>query len=66
MWDNGEPAPADNPVYIENMYRFFSLNADSIEYENYYNRAIAHQLHPATRYNAAKAKYQQLWSGDRR
>ena len=66
VWDNGEPAPADNPLYIENMYRFFSLNAESIEYENYYNRNSAHQLHPATRFDAARALYQQLWSGGRR
>jgi hypothetical protein len=62
VWDNGEPADPDNPLYIENMYRFFRSNAAGIEYENYYNRPLSHQLHPSARFPQARARYQQLWS----
>ena len=30
MWDQGSLAAADNPVYVENMHRFFRDNAASI------------------------------------
>ena len=63
VWDQGDLAKADNPVYVENMYRFFRDNAANIAYENYYNRPIIkHQLYPSTRFAKARARYQELWS----
>lgn len=62
MWNNGDPAPPDDPVYIENMYCFFRANAADIAYENYYNRAMAHQIYPSDQYPLGRAKYQELWS----
>src|SRR3954451_20390017 len=39
VWRQGATtaAQADDPVYIANMYRFFSTNAASIAYETYFN-----------------------------
>jgi hypothetical protein len=63
VWNQGiSEAAADNPVYIENMYRFFRDNAADIAYENYYNTPLKHQLHPSTRYPRASARYRELWS----
>jgi beta-mannanase len=62
VWDQGDLAKADNPVYVENMYRFFRDNAADIAYENYYNRPLKHQLFPSTRFAQARARYQELWS----
>jgi beta-mannanase len=62
VWDQGDLAKADNPVYVENMYRFFRDNAADIAYENYYNRPTVHQLFPSTRFAQARARYQELWS----
>jgi hypothetical protein len=50
VWDQGSLAKADNPVYVENMHRFFRNNAASIAYENYYNCPTSHQLYPSTRF----------------
>jgi hypothetical protein len=55
---DGDP---DNPLFIENMYRFFKANAASIAYENYYNASTRHQLYPSTLYPKARSSYQQLW-----
>jgi hypothetical protein len=54
--------PPDNPVYVDNMYRFFRANAADIEYESYYDCALTHQLFPSTRFPNAAAAYQRLWS----
>jgi beta-mannanase len=61
VWDQGSLAKADNPVYVENMHRFFRNNAASIAYENYYNCSTKHQLHPSTRFTKARARYKELW-----
>ena len=39
LWLQGAmtAAQADDPVYIDNMYRFFKANAGSIAYETYFN-----------------------------
>jgi hypothetical protein len=63
VWDRDSGGPtADNPVYIDNMYRFFRDNAPDIAYENYYNSSLRHQLNPSTKYPKAGAKYRELWS----
>ena len=56
IWMNG-----DDVAYIQNMFQFFSANASSIGYENYYNRNSAHELYPSTRFSAAANAYSQLW-----
>ena len=62
MWNQGiSVEAADNPLYIENMYRFFRANAAHIAYENYYNRRKAHQLYPSRRFPKASTTYRQLW-----
>ena len=35
--DGQTAAQADDPVYVDNMYRFFKANAASIAYESYFN-----------------------------
>ncbi len=59
IWDQGQPAAqADDPVYIDNMYRFFKANAGSIAYETYFNAmADQHLLCPTTRFPKASAMY---------
>ena len=37
IWDQGEGRKADDPVYMDNMARFFRANAGSIAYETYFN-----------------------------
>ena len=39
VWQQGGPdgGAADDPVYIDNMYRFFRANAADIAYESYFN-----------------------------
>ena len=38
MWNQGQgAAKADDPVYMDNMYRFLKANAASIAYETYFN-----------------------------
>jgi hypothetical protein len=63
VWDQGQgAAAADDPVYIENMYRFFRDHAAHIAYETYFNVGPYHQLHPTTRFPKAAARYRQHWS----
>jgi hypothetical protein len=56
--DNKKP---DDPVYIDNMYRFFKANAGSIAYETYFNTGGDHSLCPRTRFPAAAARYRADW-----
>ena len=65
VWDQGQPAAqADDPVYIDNMYKFFKANAGSIAYETYFNAmADQHLLCPSTRFPKAAAMYAKDWSG---
>jgi hypothetical protein len=63
VWDQGAgSAAADNPLYVENMYRFFRDNAADIAYENYYNCPARHRIHPVSPYPRASARYRELWS----
>ena len=52
---------ADNPLYIENMHRFFGANADILAYENYFNQKGFHQLTPNDLNPRSSARYKQLW-----
>ncbi|HEY0435950.1 MAG TPA: hypothetical protein VGC92_04875 [Phenylobacterium sp.] len=64
LWDRGQgPAQADDPVYIDNMYRFFRDNAADIAYETYLNGiAGQHPLCPGTTFPRSTAQYQADWS----
>jgi hypothetical protein len=67
IWDRPEwgTATADDPVYIDNMYRFFRANAASIGWETYQNNTTSatdgHQLCPTTPFPRARAMYAQRW-----
>ena len=63
VWNQGgRTAAADNPVYIDNMYRFFRSNAPSIAYETYFNAMPdEHALCPSTRFPKAAARYKAGW-----
>jgi hypothetical protein len=64
LWrrDGLSAAQADDPVYIDNMYRFFRGNAGSIAYETYFNAmADQHLLCPTTQFPRATATYKALW-----
>ena len=37
VWANGANVTPDDPVYMDNMYRFFRDNAANIAYEAYFN-----------------------------
>lgn len=54
-------AEADNPLYIQNMYKALKANAATIAYENYYNCPLAHRLHPDSPFPKASAAYRRLW-----
>jgi hypothetical protein len=58
-------AAADDPVYIQNMFRTFLTNATTIAYDNYYNCPTAHRLHPDTLFPRSSALYRQLWTRGR-
>ena len=63
VWDQGGGRHStDNPVYIENMYRFFKTNASSLSYENYYNCPTVTRVHPTTHFPKASSTYQRLWA----
>ena len=66
---NQTAAQADDPVYIDNMYRFFRGNATSLAYETYFNADTGvkgHALCSAdgtpTDYPNAAATYKADWS----
>jgi hypothetical protein len=60
LW--GTSTIADNPVYIENMFRFFKANASSIVYESYFNCASLHYIYPRSIFPKARERYRALWS----
>lgn len=63
MWSRSiTPAKADNPLYIQNMYKTLKANAATIAYESYFNCPIVHRLHPDTPFPKASVAYRQLWS----
>ena len=65
LWHQGGPmAAADDPVYMDNMYRFLSANAGGIAYEAYFNATAGnggHALCPGTRFPRATATYKADW-----
>jgi hypothetical protein len=67
IWDRPEwgTATADDPVYVENMFRFFKANAASIGWETYQNNTTSatdgHQLCPTTPFPRARGMYARLW-----
>jgi hypothetical protein len=56
---------ADDPVYIDDMFKFFKANATSIAYEAYQNNTTSttdgHQLCPTTPFPRAQGMYAQDW-----
>ena len=61
-------ASADDPVYVDNMYRFFRDHAPGIAYEAYFDAnttAGGHRLCPGTDYPRAAATYKQDWGSGR-
>jgi hypothetical protein len=54
-------AAADDPVYVDNVFRFFGANAADVAYESYFNKLSVHQLCPSTLFPNAAAKYQADW-----
>ena len=67
LWRQGAmtPAQADDPVYVDNMYRFFKGNAGSIAYDTYTASDSAnggHALCPSTAFPRAAAQYRADWS----
>jgi hypothetical protein len=65
VWNQGQgAAKADDPVYMDNMYRFFRDHAGDIAYETYLNanpRDGGHALCPSTRFPKAAARYKANW-----
>src|SRR4051794_28874715 len=64
LWrQDGQAAPAaDDPVYIDNMYRFFRDHAPAIAYETYFDAMGVHALCPGVPFPAAAARYRADWS----
>jgi hypothetical protein len=67
VWRQGgqSAAQADDPVYVDNMYRFFRGNAGSIAYDTYIASDSAnggHALCPSTAFPRAAAQYRADWS----
>ena len=63
VWNQGQgAAKADDPVYMDNMYRFFRANAGSIAYETYFNaKPGVSLLCPRTAFPKAAARYRADW-----
>jgi hypothetical protein len=67
IWDRPEwdTATADDPVYIDDMFRFLKANAASIAYEAYQNNNTSttdgHQLCPTTPFPHARDAYARNW-----
>ena len=63
--DDVVAALRSDPVYVDDMYRFFKANAASIAYEAYQNNNTSqtdgHQLCPTTPFPRAQGKYAQDW-----
>ncbi len=53
----------DNPLYIEQMFKFFNENKDIIGYEIYYNcTSVRARLYPGVENPKAARVYRRLWS----
>ena len=67
IWDTDQVSTrqADDPVYIDDMYRFFRDNAASIGWEAYQNNVTSaddgHQLCPTTPFPRARDMYARRW-----
>jgi hypothetical protein len=63
LWrQGGSAAAADDPVYVDNMARFFRANAGGIAYETYFNaQGDQHMLCPSTRFPRSAARYRAGW-----
>ena len=62
------PQAADDPVFVDNMYRFFRDNAADISYETYFDADVANGAHALchgdgtpTRFPNAAATYARDW-----
>ena len=62
------PQAADDPVFVDNMYRFFRDNAAAISYETYFDADVANGAHALchtdgtpTRFPNAAAAYARDW-----
>jgi hypothetical protein len=69
VWQQGglAAAQADDPVYIDNMYRFFQANAADLAYETYFNsmpdqHTLCNDNGTPTAYPNAAARYKADWS----
>jgi hypothetical protein len=68
VWDQGQGhVVADDPVYIDNMYRSFRANAADIAYETYFNampdaHALCNWNGAPTSFPRAAATYKADWS----
>ena len=67
VWRQGDltSAQADDPVFVDNMYRFFRDNAASIGYETYFDANPAngdHALCPGAQFPSSTATYKADWS----
>jgi hypothetical protein len=69
VWQQGglAAAQADDPVYIDNMYRFFQANAAGIAYETYFNsmpdqHTLCNDNGTPTAYPNAAARYKADWT----
>jgi hypothetical protein len=69
VWQQGTltAAQADDPVYVDNMYRFFRANAANVAYESYFNKlpddhALCSNDGTPTNYPNAAAMYKADWS----
>lgn len=64
IWQtSGETATyADDPVYIDDMFKFFKANAAGVAFETYQNNSLNdHELCPSTNYPHARDKYYADW-----
>ena len=60
---------ADDPVYIDNMHRFFAVQAANVAYETYFNADPPdgeHALCPGAPFPRALATYKAAWGGGSR
>ena len=69
VWRQGTQtaAAADDPVFIDNMYRFFKANAADIAYETHFNsmpdqHTLCNATGAPTLFPNAAAKYEANWT----
>ena len=66
IWQQGGPSSAaDDPVYIDNMYRFFRDHAADVAYDSYQNSQPVHWLCPVTPFSRAALRYATNWKAGR-